>query len=182
MGPARSILHRRVPVVVTWLIATAVAGAVTWAAVSRLGPDGTATAVRPLSPADVRQRLQHVPADPVASRATTAPAPGVPSAPVSSRRATPASRTTAPSSRSWQVTGGAVGAACQGGAIDLLYAAPQDGWAYRLRTASRAMISVEFFNGPQAATLTAHCERGVPIQGTGTPGEEGGKGDNGPDE
>jgi hypothetical protein len=157
---------------VAWVTATTLAGAVEWAAVTRLDRQGAATAARPLSPSDVRQRLDRV----------TAAQPDVPTRssrpkaaqeqsrtkpqPASSRRTR---RTVGQSARSWQLTGGRVGIACRGPAIGLLYASPLDGWTYRLDQQTRATISLEFLQGRVTAGLTARCVRGVPTRVVGVP-------------
>ncbi len=169
MWPRRRVLVRSSVVAVVWLVATALAGAVAWTAVSRLGREGTATAARPLSGSDVRQRLDRsAPARPVVPHAEGGPAPGADSSRVRSGK-NPANRpltaqASARTSRSWQLTGGTVGTACRGQAIDLLYASPLDGWGYRLDTQTPATLSIEFSRGPQTAALTARCVNGVPAR------------------
>lgn len=148
-----------------WVIATALAGAVEWAAVSRLSGQGRATAAGPLSQSDVRQRLSHAaraqPAYPTRHGSPrTASAQAVPNHdPAQSPRTR---RTVAQTARSWQLTGGKVAAACRGPAIDLFYASPLDGWTYRLDTKTPTRISLEFSQGRVTVGLAAHCVHGVP--------------------
>jgi hypothetical protein len=56
-----------------------------------------------------------------------------------------------------------VGVACRGRAAHLLYAAPLDGWAYRLES-WRRIISVEFTHAAQRTGFRAQCVGGVPAR------------------
>lgn len=74
-----------------------------------------------------------------------------------------------------------MGAACHGEVIDLLYASPLDGWAYRLDRQAPVSISVEFSRAQETSTLVARCVHGVPSrvastaqgEGTGSDGDSG---------
>ena len=159
--------------VVAWLLATALVGAVTWTAVSRLGSD-TAAAV--LSSAEVHHRL-----------ATSAPAVSptprshlIPLGVLRSGRDPTVHPSQPPArSRSWQLTGGSVGAACRGSSISLLYASPLDGWAYRLEHQAESGLAVGFTRGLAREDLEARCEHGVPTRVTGDegPGDRGERAD-----
>jgi hypothetical protein len=63
------VLGTRVLLVGAWMLATLVAGSVTWAAVATFGPDGGTASSHVLSQSDVRRQLVREPS----SRATTAP-------------------------------------------------------------------------------------------------------------
>ncbi|HET7357021.1 MAG TPA: hypothetical protein VFJ09_10145 [Nocardioidaceae bacterium] len=148
---------RALTLVVAWLVATAVVGAVTWTAVSRLGTDG-ATAV--LSSAEVHHRLAtSPPTGPSAPRSQLIPLGVLRTGKDPAARSQPR-----PRSSSWQLTGGAVGASCRGSKIRLLYASPRDGWAYRLEGLAVSSLAVGFTRGQARADLEARCEHGVPTR------------------
>src|SRR5690348_16291772 len=119
-------------VAVAWLVATVLAGTVAWAAMSRLGRQGVAADARPLSPAQVRAQLGHPGQIPTRQGG---PSPRAAAGPLGSGRgATRLGTRQEDVYRSWQLVGGVVGVACRGRAAHLLYAAPLDGWAYRLES------------------------------------------------
>ena len=152
---------RLLTVVAAWVVATAVVGAVTWTAVSRLGRE-TASAV--LSPAEVQHRL-------ATSSPTHSPSRRLLPLGVLRSGKAPALRPHA-RSRSWQLTGGTVGASCRGPAIRLLYASPLDGWAYRLEHLERSSLAVGFTRGRVRADLAARCAHGVPTRMVETEGAD----------
>lgn len=168
MRSRRRAIARNLLLVVAWAIATSLAGAVEWAVVSHLGGQGAA-ATRPLSQMEVHRRLDAASPSPAVDPHTTV----VPS-PTASRREersgqartirTPSTRTPAETSGSWQLAGGAVGAACRRQAIDMLYASPLDGWTYRLDTQTPAKISLEFSRGHETVEFAARCVHGVPTR------------------
>lgn len=152
--------------VTAWLVATVLAGTVAWVAVSRLGRPAGVAELRPLSPVQVRAQL---------AQPRPAPSAGLTVAPRTTDRshrlgAAGVTRLAAPPkgiSRSWLLAGGLVGVSCRGRAAHLLYAAPLNGWAYRLEMLSRS-ISVQFVRAAQTSGMRARCVRGVPARVTGT--------------
>jgi len=143
---------------VAWLLATALVGAVTWTAVSRLGSDSAAAV---LSSSEVHNRL-------ATSAPVVSPTPRSQLIPLGVLRTgkDPAVHQSQPRARfrSWQLTGGSVGAACRGSSISLLYASPLDGWAYRLERQEESGLAVGFTRGLARADLEARCEHGVPTR------------------
>jgi len=146
-------------VAVAWLVATVLAGMVAWAAVSRLDRQGVAVAAQPLSPAQVAAQLGHTGQTSTLQDGPSPRSVAGTHAPGTTRLGTPQEDV----SRSWQLAGGVVGVACRGRAAHLLYAAPLDGWAYRLES-WRRVVSVEFTHAAQSAGLRAHCVGGVPAR------------------
>jgi hypothetical protein len=109
------------------------------------------------------------PADPApeptaaAGSETAAPVPAaqVPAGPAPAPTAgpSPASNVVA---RTWDVLGGAVGAQCRGGAVELLYATPLDGWTVEVKHAGPDRVEVELRRGEAETKVRAGCVDGVP--------------------
>lgn len=150
-------------VALAWLVATVLAGTVAWMAVSRLGRQGVAADARPLSPAQVRAQLAHPGQISTRQDGPSRPAAAGSHEPGRGRGTTRLGTRQEDVSRSWQLVGGVVGVACRGRAAHLLYAAPLDGWAYRLES-WRRIVSVEFTHATQSAGFRAHCVGGVPAR------------------
>lgn len=145
MTRAGSALLRDLAMVLVWTALAVLAGAVAWSAVSRLGQTSGAASGRPLGQGEVLQALQR------AGAPASAPPPR-----------TPAPRRAAGSpTRSWRTTGGTVAASCRGTAVELVYAAPADGWAYRLET-GRRVLAVDFTRPGARARLAVQCTGGEP--------------------
>jgi hypothetical protein len=83
-------------------------------------------------------------------------------------------------SRSWSFEGGRAGVECSGDAISLLYATPDDGWAYVVVDRGPNRVEVRFHE-ELTTTFTAHCAGGTPVAQIGAWGE-GGDGGSGGDE
>ena len=186
MRLGREVVARRLLAAAAWVLATLAAGTVAWGAVSRLGNEGAANAGDPLSPAQVQEALQRNPArsapttpsparsagsdtsartrpdaGPSASRGTAARPSGVPASPQ-------ASSGTTRQTRSWQLVGGTVGAACRGSTIDLLYSVPRDGWAQSVEQSGPTNVVVAFTRGNASSRLVAACSNGSPTAQAGT--------------
>lgn len=145
-----------------WLVATALAGGVTWAAVawSEREPVAGVDPQRPLTPAEVRGSLAEL-----GTLQPAAPGAGARSA-TTPRKERPRPVRPRPSlqTRSWQVAGGSVAAGCRAHHIELLYAAPANGWAYRLDQASTTGLTVRFTHTRALSTLRAQCAGGIPVE------------------
>ena len=77
-------------------------------------------------------------------------------------------------SKSWQLTGGNVGAACKGADISLEYATPRDGWEMHIEKSGPDSVEVSFSRDDQESHLTAHCEGGSPVGQTHEGQDNGG--------
>jgi hypothetical protein len=123
------------------------AGAVVSGALSRLGQDGNAVASgRPLGAGEV-QRALHQAQAPLSTAPTETSPP----------RGQAMSRT-----RSWQVVGGTIAASCRGGAAELSYAAPIDGWAYQLGAGAPGILVVAFTRPGAVSRVVVKCAGGEP--------------------
>lgn len=98
---------------------------------------------------------------PSSSPSTTSPAPTKPA---------PAEVT-----RTWQVTGGTVSAACTGQTIRKVYATPQDGWTVETGSSGPDVVEVELHRSEHETKVVARCVGGVPTATiTGDGSDEGG--------
>lgn len=66
--------------------------------------------------------------------------------------------------------GGTAAASCRGSSVELVYAAPSDGWAYRRNSAPRELLAVEFVRPGGLSQLVVRCVGGAPVR-TGISGE-----------
>ncbi|MDO8121947.1 hypothetical protein Q6346_11560 [Isoptericola sp. b490] len=64
--------------------------------------------------------------------------------------------------RTWNVTGGTVVAACQGVSIRLVGATPWDGWTVEARSAGPQTVDVELHREGHDTVVVARCVDGVP--------------------
>jgi hypothetical protein len=152
-----------------WIAATLIAGVVTWTAVSRLGHEATASTQPLLSQSEVRRELSQ-------SRSSTSPPAGAPttaatsgSGPQTAATGPPGGPTSSSHSvsrhaRSWNVSGGQLGASCRGSAIRIDYASPADGWGMRIIDSGPSQVSVEFSRGDSDIKVEATCSGGIPLQ------------------
>jgi hypothetical protein len=151
-----------------WIAATLIAGVVTWTAVSRLGHEATASTQPMLSQSEVRRELSQ-------SRSSTSPtaAPTTAVPPGSGPQTAPTGPSGGPTSssqslsrhaRSWNVSGGQVGASCRGSAIRIDYASPADGWGMRIIDSGPTQVSVQFSRGDSDIKVEATCNGGIPLQ------------------
>ena len=175
----------------SWLLATAVTSLVVWRAVAAFD-DGTSTNI--LSAPQVVERLSAATATSTATPDVPTPTPTVAtsspsessdetptastptSAPTTATRTTPrpnGSATTASSTPSsppvvntWTVTGGTVSVSCQGQAISLVYASPQDGWRVEIEKRGPATVEVNLARNGQGTKLRASCVNGIPQETT----------------
>jgi len=77
-------------------------------------------------------------------------------------------------SKSWQLTGGSVGASCKGPDISLDYATPHDGWEMHIEHSGPDSIEVSFSRDDHESHLAAHCEGGSPVGQTDESQDSGG--------
>ena len=154
---------RHLTLAALWLAATAMAGGVTWAAVSWSGTEPVAGVdlQQPLTQAAVRRTLAELRApQPAAPDTTLRSAKSRRGDVHRSRRPRPVLQT-----RSWQTAGGSVAIGCRGDHIQLLYAAPANGWAYHLAKATGGALTVRFARSShEMSTLGARCSGGAPVE------------------
>jgi hypothetical protein len=147
-----------------WTTATLIAGIVTWTAVARLGHEATASTQPMLSQSQVRRELSQ------SLSSTTPPPDGPPGNSPRTSPSGPSRQPTSPSqhiprhSRSWNVSGGQVGASCRGSAIRIDYASPADGWGMGIIDSGPSQVLVEFSRGASDVKVEATCTGGVPLQ------------------
>jgi hypothetical protein len=156
-----STLVRDLVVVLAGTVLAVMAGAVAWGAVARLG--GGLGEGRPLQQGEVLRALEHARALPTHHQ-TASPNVSGPT------------RT-----RSWQVPGGTVAAACRGRTVELLYASPSDGWTYRSETGGPGVLAIEFSRQGAVTHLVARCVGGTPsrVLRSSAPAQTGGGGGGG---
>jgi hypothetical protein len=122
------------------------------------GTDGSPTTADPSPSPDVPGAAPSpAPVEP----APVEPAPGAAAGdPASGGATTP----TAPAevARTWDVSGGQVGAVCTGSTIGLLYATPAGGWGVEVEHAGPAEVEVEFAGGDRETRVRARCVAGTP--------------------
>ena len=147
MSALRSARVARAVVVLAWVLAAVLAGAMVWWAVAQIGAE-------PDAPRDgVLTQSQ------VAALAAQAASPS----PVRAPNPSPAAPATAAEvARVWDVTGGKVGAACRGAQIGLLYATPQDGWTVEVTGSGPEQVEVKFGRQGATTTVRAVCRDEVP--------------------
>ena len=138
-----------------WLVATAVAGAVTWVAVSWPGHDEASAVAGVMTPAEVSRAL--------AGAMTSAPDAGITGSSQPSSEAPPRERQPAVRTHNWQIPGGSVSVACRMERIQLLYASPASGWSYRLGTGTTRTLVIRFARPSATSTFKARCEHGAPF-------------------
>lgn len=142
-------LVRDVLVVLTWGALAVLAGAVAWSAVARLGQSGgSLSSEGALRQDQVLRALAHTATPPSAT-------------PSRGRAPRPSGRTV---TRTWQVVGGTVAATCRGPSVELMYAAPSDGWGYRRESAPRQLLAVEFLRPGRRSHLVVRCSGGAPVR------------------
>jgi hypothetical protein len=148
-----------------WIAATLIAGVVTWTAVARLGHQAMASTEPMLSQSDVRRELSQSLSS-TAPATTAAPSGNGPqtSATRPSRQPTSAPQNVPRHARSWNVSGGQVGASCRGSAIRIDYASPADGWGMRILDSGPTRVSVQFSRGDSEVKVEATCHGGIPLQ------------------
>jgi hypothetical protein len=164
MGQRGERAAHTVLLVSAWIAATLIAGVVTWTAVARLGHEAMASTQPMLSQSEVRRELSQ-------SLSSTAPATAgqSSSAPRTSQVPPPRHPTSVPQNiprraRSWNVSGGQVGASCRGSAIRIDYASPADGWGMRIIDSGPTQVSVQFSRGDSDVKVQATCNGGIPLQ------------------
>ena len=55
-------------------------------------------------------------------------------------------------------------ATCRGPSVELMYAAPSDGWGYRRESAPRQLLAVEFLRPGRRSHLVVRCSGGAPVR------------------
>ena len=148
---------RRAVIALAWVIATVLAAAVAWWAVSVVGRGPSASETSVLSQADVAADLA---AERAAATASSTPTPTPTSTPTATPDLTPPAG--AAIARTWDVTGGQVSASCRGAEISLLGATPLDGWSMEVKHDGPQEVEVEFRRGEAETGLNARCVDGTP--------------------
>lgn len=103
--------------------------------------------------------------DPSGGSSPAAPQPR-PTATTPPAASPPAAASPARTARTWNVTGGQVGAQCEGGRIALLFATPHDGWTVELKHAGPEELEVKFRQGEAETSVRGVCTSGVPTMRT----------------
>ena len=123
---------------------------------------GTGTPTQPSTPTSA-------PSTPSGGPSSASPSDEPSSAPTTARPTTPPPtqppQTQPPAAqvtRTWNVTGGTVVAACQGGGIRLVGATPWDGWTVETRSAGPQTVDVELHREHHDTVVVARCVDGVP--------------------
>ncbi|MGV8978857.1 MAG: hypothetical protein ACOH17_12505 [Cellulomonas sp.] len=188
MKGSRASRASRTVVVASWALAVLVAGTVTSWAVTVIGGEQGPSWDRVLAASQVTaelaaQRAMATSAPPTATPTpapttapTAAPVPVVPGpAPVPVPSAAPSAvpsalppPAAAEVARTWDVTGGRVGASCRGAVLTLLYATPADGWTMEVKHASSDELEVAFRQSESETAVHATCVSGVPTTRTQT--------------
>jgi hypothetical protein len=199
-APRRSRRRIGVLVAASWLGAAVLTGTIAWRAVAVLDTDTPRTGV--LSDADVSAALASAraaaqtatpgptttgaptpsedpttatpTADPTTDAPTSTPthAPTTDPSPSTTRPAPSTEPTAAEVTRTWQVTGGTVSAACTGQTIRKVYATPQDGWTVETGSSGPEVVEVELHRGEQETKVTARCVGGTPTATVSTGGDD----------
>jgi hypothetical protein len=191
-APDRAGRTARPLLVLSWLLATVLAGVVAWSAVTVVagapGEDGAGV----VSQADVEARLAEAgatdsprAADPTPAGTSTpgatsppgtagspggvpvptgsaAPPAENPSGAAPGPAPTPAAPAAQEVARTWDVTGGQVAAACAGADIRLLYATPADGWTVEVEGAGPQEVEVQLTRDGSRTRVRAECLAGTP--------------------
>ncbi len=168
-----------------WLVATVLAATVAWWAVSAVGGERGGDGGGLLSQAQVAGELADQRAEgPGAGQPTdggpsadASPSPSPSPDPTPSTTSTPEPATSSPApgtattpappvaadvARTWDVTGGQVGAVCTGATIALVYATPADGWSVEVDHAGPDELEIDFVRGGDESRLRAECVAGTP--------------------
>ncbi len=144
--------------VLGWALAAVLAGAVAWWAVAIAGgrsEGGEGVLTRAQVTAELA--AQTAPTDATSPASPTSPGPTTTATP----SASPPPREVV---RTWAITGGTVGAACQGRTIALVFATPAEGWTVEAIDPGPDQVEVDFRRGESETGLRAWCsEDGVPV-------------------
>jgi outer membrane protein TolC len=157
-----SVGVRRAAIALAWVVATALAAAVAWWAVSVVGRGPSALETSVLSQADVAAAFADERAAAATTTPTTDPTPTPTQTPTPTATTDPIPPTGGEIARTWDVSGGQVSAACRGTEISLLGATPLDGWSMEVKHDGPQEVEVEFRRGEAETSLNARCVNGTP--------------------
>jgi hypothetical protein len=192
-APDRRSRTARPLLVLSWLVATVLAGVIAWSAVTVVAGARGEDRAGVVSASDVAVQLAEARAtrSPPATEGTPSATDGTPAAapPATAAATEPADAPTdagpavpGPAgqevARTWDVTGGQVSAACAGATIRLLYATPADGWTVEVEATGPQEVEVRLTRDASRTRVRAECLAGTPeLTRNGADDSGGGGGD-----